>query len=62
MAQTNHRIQIIDIKKGEVIKSVQKNPDLQQEVAKFLEGITGVYVKLNPYPNNGFVLKIPFRT
>jgi hypothetical protein len=59
MAQTNNQIQIIDIKKGEVIKSVQKNPDLQQEVAKFLEGITGVYVKLNPYPNNGFVIKTP---
>ncbi|CAH2717616.1 hypothetical protein BACCIP111895_04832 [Neobacillus rhizosphaerae] len=59
MAQTNHQIQIIDIKKGKVIKNVQKNPDLQQEVEKFLEGITGVYVKLNPYPNNGFVIKIP---
>jgi hypothetical protein len=59
MAQTNHQIKIIDIKKGKVIKNVQKNPDLQQEVEKFLEGITGVYVKLNPYPNNGFVIKIP---
>ncbi|MFJ7729305.1 hypothetical protein ACIQXV_24685 [Neobacillus sp. NPDC097160] len=59
MAQTNHQIQIIDIKKGKVIKNVQKSPDLQQEVEKFLEGITGVYVKLNPYPNNGFVIKIP---
>ncbi|MFJ7730221.1 hypothetical protein ACIQXV_29610 [Neobacillus sp. NPDC097160] len=59
MAQTNHQIQIIDIKKGEVIKSVQKTPDLQQEVVKILEGITGVYVKLNPYPNNGFVIKTP---
>ena len=59
MAQTNHQIKIIDIKKGKVIKNVQKTPDLQQEVEKFLEGISGVYVKLNPYPNNGFVIKIP---
>lgn len=59
MAQTNHQIKIIDLKKGKIIKNVQKNPDLQQEVEKFLEGITGVYVKLNPYPNNGFVIKIP---
>lgn len=59
MAQTNHQIQIIDIKEGKVIKNVQKKPDLQREVEKFLEGITGAYVKLNPYPNNGFVIKIP---
>ncbi|CAH2715925.1 hypothetical protein BACCIP111895_03109 [Neobacillus rhizosphaerae] len=59
MAQTNQQIQIIDISKGKVIKNVQKNSDIQQEVEKFLEGITGVYVKLNPYPNNGFVIKIP---
>jgi len=59
MAQTDQQIQIIDINKGKVIKYVQKNPDLQQEVEKFLEGVTGVYVKLNPYPKNGFVIKIP---
>lgn len=59
MAQSNNQIQIIDIKKGIVIKNVQKNPDLQQEVETFLEGITGIYVKFNPYPTNGFVIKVP---
>jgi hypothetical protein len=59
MAQSNDQIQIIDIKKGIVIKYVQKNPDLQQEVETFLKGITGIYVKFNPYPTNGFVIKIP---
>jgi hypothetical protein len=59
MAQPNPQIQIIDIKKGKVLKYVQTNPYLQQEAETFLEGITGIYVKLNPYPNNGFVIKIP---
>lgn len=59
IAQTNQQIQIFDINKGKVIKFVQINTDLQQEAEKFLEGITGVYVKYNPFPNKGFMIRIP---
>jgi len=59
IAQTNQQIQIFDISKGKVVKNLQINTDSQQEVEKFLEGITGVYVKLNPIPNNGFMIRIP---
>ena len=59
IAQTNQQIQIFDINKGKVIKVLQMNTDLQQEVEKFLEGITGVCVKYNPIPNKGFMIRIP---
>lgn len=59
IAQTNQQIQIFDINKGKVIKNVQMNTDLQHEVEKFLEGITGVYVKYNPIPTKGFMIRIP---
>lgn len=58
-AQANKQIEIFDIKKGKVIMSVQSNTDSHQEVKKFLEGITGVYVKFNPIPNKGFIIRVP---
>lgn len=58
-AQTNPQIEIFDINKGKVIRNVQSNSDAQQEVKNFLEGITGVYVKYNPIPNKGFMIRIP---
>lgn len=59
IAQTNKQIEIFDINKGKVIMNVQLNPNSQQEVKKFLEGITGVYVKYNPIPNKGFMIRVP---
>src|SRR5690606_17631812 len=48
-----------DISQGKVIKYVEVTTDLQQEVEKFLEGISGVYAKYNPIPNQGFMIRIP---
>ncbi|KAF0820110.1 hypothetical protein [Cytobacillus sp. FSL R5-0377] len=59
IAQTEQQIQIFNINKGKVIKVLQMNPEVQQETEKFLEGITGVYVKYNPIPNKGFMIRIP---
>ncbi|NMD71209.1 hypothetical protein HHO41_12955 [Bacillus sp. DNRA2] len=58
-AQTNRQIEIFDISKGKVIRNVQSKPEIQEEVKEFLEGITGVYVKYNPIPNEGFMIRIP---
>ncbi|MFD1739408.1 hypothetical protein ACFSCX_23280 [Bacillus salitolerans] len=58
-AQTNQQIEIFDINKGKVIKTVQLNSDLQQEVKNFLYEITSIYVKSNPIPNSGFMIRIP---
>jgi hypothetical protein len=61
IAQTNQnqQIQIFDLNKGKVIKVVPMKTDLQQEAEKFLEGITGVYVKYNPIPKKGYVIRMP---
>ncbi|WP_318506136.1 hypothetical protein [Bacillus sp. T3] len=59
IAQTNRQIEIFDISKGIVIMNVQSNTDSQLEVKKFFKGITGVYVKYNPIPNKGFMVRIP---
>ena len=58
-AQTNKQIEIFEINKGKVIMNVEPNPDSQQAVQEFLEGITGVYVKYNPIPKNGFMIRVP---
>lgn len=58
-AQTNRQIEVFDISKGKVIMNVQSNTDSQLQAKKFLEGITGVYVKYNPIPNKGFMIRIP---
>ncbi|MCC3357034.1 hypothetical protein [Bacillus sp. REN16] len=59
VAETNQQVQIFDISQGKVIKYVEVTTDLQQEVEKFLEGISGVYAKYNPIPNQGFMIRIP---
>lgn len=53
------KIEIFDVSQGEVIKVISKNPDVQQEAEKFLKHITGVYVKYNPIPTKGFMVRIP---
>ncbi|WP_059174040.1 hypothetical protein [Bacillus sp. FJAT-27445] len=59
-AQTHQQIEIFDIAKGKVVKTAQPNPKVQQEVKKFLTGITGIYPKLNPVPSEGFMIRVPF--
>ncbi|WP_147534394.1 hypothetical protein [Bacillus marasmi] len=58
-AQTNRQIEVFEISKGKVIAIVQQNPQLQQEVKTFLEGISGVYVKYNPIPKTGYMIRVP---
>jgi hypothetical protein len=58
-AQTNQQIEIFDINQGKVINYVQTNTDIQQEVGQLLEGIKGAYIKYNPIPNKGFMIRIP---
>ncbi|MDQ0273182.1 hypothetical protein [Cytobacillus purgationiresistens] len=39
--------------------NVQVTTGLQQDVKTYLEGITGVYVKIEPIPNKGLMVKTP---
>lgn len=58
-AETNQYVEVFDIKNDKVIMQVNSDIVLQQEAKKFLEGITGVYVKFNPIPKEGYMIKVP---
>ncbi|THE09235.1 hypothetical protein E1I69_23245 [Bacillus timonensis] len=58
VAQTQD-IQIFDIDQDMVIKHVPIRTDIQQEVEFLLKGINGVYVKYNPIPKKGLMIRIP---
>ncbi|WP_010281266.1 hypothetical protein [Bacillus timonensis] len=59
IAQTNQQIQIFDINQAKVVKHVAINPNIHQEVETFLKNINGVYVKYNPIPAKGIMIRIP---
>ncbi|NDI34410.1 hypothetical protein [Chengkuizengella sediminis] len=59
IAQTNKQIEIFDISKGEVLKYIKVNIGLQQDAETFLKGITGLYVRIDPIPSEGYLVKIP---
>ncbi|WP_077618163.1 hypothetical protein [Bacillus sinesaloumensis] len=58
-AEHNQQIQIFDINQDKVIKQIENNADIQQEVSKYLKNVDGVYTKYNPIPNSGFMVRIP---
>ena len=58
-AQTNQQIEIFDINQGKVIKYAQTSSEIQQEVGQLLGRINGAYIKYNPIPNKGFMIRIP---
>ncbi|MEH7379455.1 hypothetical protein V7138_03085 [Bacillus sp. JJ1533] len=58
-AETNQNIQIFDINQDRVVKHMPINTDIQQKVLSFLEDINGVYVKYNPIPKEGTMIRIP---
>jgi len=61
--QDKRDIEIFDIEKGIVIKKVSPNSQtqvkIQKEVRKYLEGITGMYVKVNALPDRGYIVRLP---
>lgn len=58
-AETTNQIEIFDIEKGAVIKTVPPNPIFQTESAKILKNIKDIYKKVNPIPKKGLMAKIP---
>ena len=58
-AQPAQQIEIFDIRKEKVVKTIKSNPRVQQEVRKYLNGITTVFAKINPVPSEGFMIKVP---
>lgn len=51
-------IEIYDIKKDKLIKTVQSNSEIENLVINYLQGIDGIYAKLNPIPKEGYAIKV----
>jgi len=52
-------VEIFDISKGEVIKTIQSNPVIQKEAEKYLKSITGMYAKVKAFPESGYIIRVP---
>jgi len=62
-AQSRRDIEIFDVEKGTVIKRISPNTQtqakIQKEAGKYLEEITGMFVKVNALPNSGYIVRLP---
>lgn len=52
-------IEIFNVDNGSVIINTCSNVSIQNQVKTYLKKITGVYAKLNPVPDDGYMIKIP---
>lgn len=55
----NKPIEIFDITKGEVLKKVHSTRLIQKETISYLNGISGMYVKVKAFPEKGYIVRIP---
>jgi hypothetical protein len=58
-AQSNKKIEIYNIEKNKLMKTLENNNQWDSEAKQMVKNITGVYVKFNPIPKSGIVIKIP---
>jgi len=58
-AQSTTNIELLDIEKNNIIKTTPTNPKIQLEAEKIIKEIDNVVQKLNPFPDNGYMVKIP---
>lgn len=52
-------VEIFNINMGSVIKKVPLSETIKSETIKYLNQITGVYVKVKAFPDRGYIIKIP---
>lgn len=57
-AKDYNNIEIYDIKRDRLIKVVESNSEIENLVINYLQGIDGIYAKLNPIPMEGYAIKI----
>lgn len=56
----NKDIEIFDITKGEVVKKVSNSLSIRNTAIEYLNDISGMFVKVNAFPDNGIIIRIPF--
>jgi hypothetical protein len=58
-AQGIKNVELFDIQKDTVTQVVPSNTFFQKAAKEYLNGINGIFVKVKPIPNQGYMLKIP---
>lgn len=53
-------IEVFDITKGEVILTEPTNIEIQNEVFNYVKTIKSLYTKVMPFPEKGYVIRVPF--
>jgi hypothetical protein len=52
-------VQIFDIGKGKVVKRMKSTPSFQEQARQIISSITGMYAKVKPFPEKGYIVRIP---
>lgn len=55
-------VEVFDIAKGEVIITEPSSIDIQNEVFNYVKTIKGLYTKVMPFPEKGYIIRVPFDT
>lgn len=58
-AQGIKNVELFDIQKDTVTQVVPSNTFFQKAAKDYLNGINGIFVKVKPIPNQGYMIKIP---
>ena len=57
--ESSNEIQIFDISKGKIVKKMKTGPTIQTEAGKIMNSITGLYAKVKPFPDKGYIVRVP---
>lgn len=53
-------VEVFDISRGEVVVKKPLNADIQNEVFNYVKTIKSLYTKVMPFPEKGYVIRVPF--
>ncbi len=56
----NQNVEVFDIGRGEVISKTPLNKEIQNEVFNYVKAIKSLYTKVIPFPEKGYVIRVPF--
>ncbi|MDF2962805.1 MAG: hypothetical protein K0S39_4540 [Paenibacillus sp.] len=57
--QASNGAEVFDIKKGEIVQTIQNSQALQNQVKDWLSSASGIVSSFNVEPNDGLAIKIP---
>lgn len=53
------QVELFDVEVNDVVKKRTPNEQIQKEATSILQSINGIYVKINPMPKDGYMVRIP---